>query len=139
MFSFICCLFAFVKVVRLGTKRPTLSPGSTSLASRPCYPARVSCRRSHSQKDTHKPYMLLHYPLDKSAMYTNHVPYNCFVYRAKYTLIHLHLFLFLSRCSGDGRPRDAATLLIHDWSLQLALGGSLTAATPRDVFRLRGL
>src|SRR3954462_346922 len=28
-FSFVCCLFASVEVVRLGTKRPTLSPGST--------------------------------------------------------------------------------------------------------------
>jgi hypothetical protein len=29
-FGFVCCLFASVEVVRLGTKRPTLSPGSTA-------------------------------------------------------------------------------------------------------------
>jgi hypothetical protein len=29
-FGFVCCLFASVEVVRLGTKRSTLSPGSTA-------------------------------------------------------------------------------------------------------------
>ena len=29
-FGFVCCLFASVEVVRLGTKRTTLSPGSTA-------------------------------------------------------------------------------------------------------------
>ena len=47
MLSFIL-LIPFVKVVRLGTNRPLLSPGSTSLASRPCYPERVCCWRAYS-------------------------------------------------------------------------------------------
>src|ERR1041385_2325271 len=73
MHSFICCLFAFVKIVRLGTKdRPCLRVQQAwhrDPVTRQGYAVGgpTHKKKKKKKKDTHKLYMLLHYPLDKTS------------------------------------------------------------------------
>jgi hypothetical protein len=92
--------FALVEVVTLGTERPTLSSGSTSLASCPVTRQVYAAGGLPAHEKTRTQ--------QKSSIYKSRT-LQLFDILLKYIFMQLHIFLFFNRCMGAGRPRYAAT------------------------------